>query len=51
MNKLKTDQNLYISSKNRLLSQNQDLLVAFNSLSYDNKYFSNILKAYDSNLD
>jgi hypothetical protein len=51
MSKIKTDQNLYISAKKRLLNQNQDLLVAFNSLSYDNKNFNNILKAYDTNLD
>jgi len=51
MNKIKTDQYLYTVSKNRLLNQNQDLLATYNSLSYDNKYFNNILKAYDNNLD
>jgi hypothetical protein len=40
-----------MTSKKKLHLQNQDLLTTYNSLTYDNKYYKNILKAYEENLD
>jgi len=36
-----------MTSKRRLHMQNQDLINTYNSLTYDNKYFKNILRAYE----
>ena len=42
---------MFINSKRRLHTQNQDLIKTFNSLTYDNKYFRNVMKTYENNLD
>ena len=49
--KIKNDKKLFMTSKKRLHLQNQDLINTYNSLTYDNKYFKNILKAYEETLD
>lgn len=45
------DRKLFMASKNKFYMQNQDLINTYNSLTHDNKYFKNVIKACESNLD
>lgn len=47
MNKIKNEKKLFMTRKQRLHMQNQDLIHTYNSLTYDNKYFKNIVQAYE----
>lgn len=40
-----------MTSKKKIYMQNQDLINTYNSLTYDNKYFQNMIKACESSLD
>ena len=51
MNKIKNDKKMFTAGKKRLHMQNQDIINNYNSLTYDSKYFKNLLKAYEETLD
>ena len=51
MNKIKNDKKMFTAGKKRLHMQNQDFINNYNSLTYDSKYFKNLLKAYEETLD
>lgn len=46
VNKINNDKKLFMTSKTRLNLQNQDLLNTYNSLTHENKYYQNVIKAY-----
>lgn len=50
MNKVNTDKRLFMANKTRLNFQNQDLLNTFNSLTHENKYYQNLVKAYENSI-
>jgi len=40
-----------MTSKRKLHGHNQDLIATFNSLTYDHKYFRNVIRTYEQSLD
>ena len=51
MNKIKNEQKLFMTRKQRLHMQNQDLINTYNSLTYENKYLNNMATVYDETLE
>ncbi len=51
MNKIKNEQKLFMTRKQWLHMQNQDLINTYNTLTYENKYLNNLVTVYDETLE